>query len=494
MDLVAGLVFVAGALAALWAASASFRSRVAASEPPATPETLIARAAEANGLTLLEPEGHDPEGPGVIGKKGPFRIALRSIAHPDSGVSLTIGGLGHSTAELALRRHDADRFDPAVESTKVETVDPELAHRVYTCGDERLVRALLTAETRGRLLAPPMEDLVRRLSVVAGELHAEVRAAQLDQLPVVLGRLLDLARALARPESIPERLAYNARRDPLPEVRAANLVLLQREYAVLTAAEDALRDACQDGDASVRLQAAALMGEEGRDALLSVFMSTEASPAEIIRAVALLGESLPKKDALLLLEETLQAMKHVPSEAIAQNGEREEGGEGEETEPGLRHLALALIDVLGRIGGADVVETIAPALQHEDGDLAMAAATALGRAGDPAAERPLIEALDRDAPLLRAAVATALGKVGTVKAVGPLRQAGRFYNVTLQGAARQAIAEIQSRIEGASPGQLALAEHEGGQLSLTDEGQVSLADDEPADSKPDPPSRREEER
>jgi len=43
---------------------------------------------------------------------------------------------------------------------------------------------------------------------------------------------------------------------------------------------------------------------------------------------------------------------------------------------------------------------------------------------------------------------------------------------------RQAIAEIQSRLPGASPGQVSLAEGETGQLSLADDsaGRVSIAD------------------
>jgi len=46
-------------------------------------------------------------------------------------------------------------------------------------------------------------------------------------------------------------------------------------------------------------------------------------------------------------------------------------------------------------------------------------------------------------------------------------------------AARQAIAEIQSRLTSATPGQLALADGQTGQLSLAEEhgeGRVSLAD------------------
>jgi hypothetical protein len=53
------------------------------------------------------------------------------------------------------------------------------------------------------------------------------------------------------------------------------------------------------------------------------------------------------------------------------------------------------------------------------------------------------------------------------------------FDLGLRRASRQAIAEIQSRLTGATPGQLALADGDAGQLSLADEGregQVSLAE------------------
>jgi molecular chaperone DnaK (HSP70) len=54
----------------------------------------------------------------------------------------------------------------------------------------------------------------------------------------------------------------------------------------------------------------------------------------------------------------------------------------------------------------------------------------------------------------------------------------------LRSAARQAVARIQSRRVGASPGQLSLASDEAGQLSLADEdpkGQLSLPEPPPTE-------------
>ena len=55
----------------------------------------------------------------------------------------------------------------------------------------------------------------------------------------------------------------------------------------------------------------------------------------------------------------------------------------------------------------------------------------------------------------------------------------------LGAAARQAVAQIQSRLTGATPGQLALAAGDSGQLSLAEEGregQVSLTEQAEAES------------
>ncbi|MES1211295.1 MAG: hypothetical protein ABUL63_03065, partial [Acidobacteriota bacterium] len=75
-------------------------------------------------------------------------------------------------------------------------------------------------------------------------------------------------------------------------------------------------------------------------------------------------------------------------------------------------------------------------------------------------------------------------------AVLPLKEAAEGFGRSSRGpelrkAARQAVAEIQGRLQGASgatPGQLSLADAEAGQLSLAqaDTGQLSLAADDPA--------------
>ena len=113
---------------------------------------------------------------------------------------------------------------------------------------------------------------------------------------------------------------------------------------------------------------------------------------------------------------------------------------------------------------------------------ARACLEALGReTAGPDAEGALIQALQYDQAALRVAAAKALGRVGTAAAVLPLKEAAERFSRDreLSRATRQAIAEIQSRLPGASPGQLSLPGTEAGQLSLAQEeaGQLSLADD-----------------
>ena len=83
---------------------------------------------------------------------------------------------------------------------------------------------------------------------------------------------------------------------------------------------------------------------------------------------------------------------------------------------------------------------------------------------------PLIGALAGASPEVLAAVAQALKLIGTAAAVMPLREASeRVSDGALRRAARQAVATIQSRLQGASPGQLSLAAGESGQVTLAEE-------------------------
>jgi HEAT repeat protein len=124
-----------------------------------------------------------------------------------------------------------------------------------------------------------------------------------------------------------------------------------------------------------------------------------------------------------------------------------------------------------------VVEALGKVLAVETGPLAVAAARALGASSDHAAEAPLLEALQRKRPDIPVAAAEALGRVGSATAVPSLKDAAEgSSDGAFRSAARQAIAEIQARLGGATPGQLSLAEGEAGQLSLPEasSGRLSI--------------------
>jgi HEAT repeat protein len=192
------------------------------------------------------------------------------------------------------------------------------------------------------------------------------------------------------------------------------------------------------------------LGAEGRDVLIEL-AEGKVDDASSAQAVSSLGRELPFERTEALLTNSLRG--------------------------GRSKTALSCLQVLGKWGDA-AVEVLAWTLANQEGDLAVATAEALGTTGSTAAEPALILALHREAADVRLAAAQALGSVGSAAAILPLKEAaGRSIDPDLRGAIRQAIAEIQARLPGASPGQLSLAGTEAGQLSLAqaEAGQLSLA-------------------
>ena len=124
-----------------------------------------------------------------------------------------------------------------------------------------------------------------------------------------------------------------------------------------------------------------------------------------------------------------------------------------------------------------MIPVISKVLAIEKSELAVSAARALAETGLAAAEAPLLAALARDPPALRVAAAEALGRVGSAAGVLPLKEIeARDPDDATRRAARQAVAAIQARLPGASPGQLSLAASEAGGLSLAEDqtGRLSL--------------------
>ena len=212
----------------------------------------------------------------------------------------------------------------------------------------------------------------------------------------------------------------------------------------------------------MRLRAGLALGADGRDVLLAVAGEPGVYDATAERAVVGLGALLAVEEARGLLRDALLSRRLA--------------------------TARACLGALGRRGG-EAVATLAKVLALEKPELAAVAANALGETGDAGAEAPLVEALASPHEAVRVAAARGLARMGTPSAVLPLRKAAAS-DPPLRAAARQAIAEIQSRAKGALPGQLSLAETGAGALSIADEepGRLSLAE-EAGTAPPHAPSR-----
>ncbi len=257
----------------------------------------------------------------------------------------------------------------------------------------------------------------------------------------------------AEPLDVKSRLLHNARRHPKPAVRLYNLLALIREYPDDPDTLKVLRGACIDPISKVRVRAAIELGDEARGVLLRI-AEISSDDASCALAVSHLGSTLPLERARDILARALRK--------------------------GFFQMARACLEVLSKSPDPEAFQVLTEVLAREKGELAAAAARTLGATGSPAAEPPLLLALQREETDLRVAAANALGRIGSAVAVLPLREAAESADdPDLLQAACQAIAEIQSRIEGAAPGQLSLAEDEAGQLSLAEfqAGQLSLATD-----------------
>ena len=415
----------------------------------------------------------------LTGRAGPLFVTLSTYRRGryESGTRIAIRGFRHGTYGLTVR---AEGVSSAIEKTfgekELEIGDEAFDSAAYLQGAPALARAIFDHETRRQ-----MEPLLRGALPVKGPDGArtlKVRASlagdvlQVDipstvfrsndaWIPAALLALLEVGGRLVRPDSVAERIAENLQGEPVAEVRLASLRTLSSEFADHPAARDALRRGLEDRDIDVRLLAATALGPEGRSRL--VRLATGPAPDRVAAvAVAALADALPVDAAIERLRKA--------------RGAREEA------------TALACIDRVGRAGTAAAIEALQKVLEEESDDLAAAATRALGLAaghvGEPGPaedqlERALVSALGHRSADVRIAAAEALGRIGTPLAVPPLREAtsGRTLDGALRRATRQAIAQIQSRVKGASPGQLTLAGESGGQLSLAEDdrrGQVSL--------------------
>jgi hypothetical protein len=316
---------------------------------------------------------------------------------------------------------------------KIEIGDRAFDSTFSIEGPMRLVCSLLDAETRRLLSRVNAES---RLEISAGVLRAVITD---EKVPDVLPLLLDLGRRCAELVIDPRRVAQNAKTDPEPGVRLCNLLLLIRELPEHQATVEALRAACADPSPEIRLRAAKELGAEGHGVLVEL-TECELDDAASAEAVSLLERELPIERVKTILDSALRGRR--------------------------LQTARVCVEVLSRSGAPAAVDTLIEVLAQESGEMGAAAALALGRVGSALAVLPLKEAAER-----------------------------HRHDRELRRAVRQAVAEIQSRLQGASPGQLSLANDEAGQLSLAEEqaGQLSLSPEQAGELSlmgphlPDPP-------
>ena len=289
-------------------------------------------------------------------------------------------------------------------------------------GPIRVAAVLLDGKVRSLLTR--LNESCRRVGIIGNDIVVELYDGQIpDTLPLLMdiGERFSQAR-FSQAMDISQRLAENACQDPQVDVRILNLRLLARDFPGEPVTGEALRHACSDPSPRVRLQAALKLGGDGRDVLLELAEGLADDECSA-QAVAALGEMLPFERGRDLLTTALRRR--------------------------LLRTAQACLTSLVQSGHPVAVETLTKVLAREQGELAVAAAKALGKVGSAASVLPLkeiAENLSLDSELRRAA--------------------------------RQSVAEIQSRVPGAH-GQLSLAGDEAGRLSMAEveAGQLSLAPD-----------------
>jgi HEAT repeat protein len=406
--------------------------------------------AELCGLTDVEES--NPFGVSDLsGRSNDLRVRFTEYRRgkQETGTRVIVTTEGGDLGWLRLRREDiGTALQEMLGTREVEVGDEGFDREFFVDGPAETVRAVFDAETRSRLRS--LTGYVR-LELLDGELRADLPDRSTsdlhDRLAHVTPKLLEAANRLARPTEIPQRLAQNALSDPQPVVRLECLLLLTRQFGGDPVTRATLLAADRDDSPEIRLRAAMALGADGRERLFALAAS---GPDEHgARAVAVLDRHLGAERALALLQTALSRR-------------------------GIQ-TARAVVDVLGRMGGPDAVRALVRVMAEERGDLAVTAAHALGRCRLAIAEGPLIEALGReDEAPLRVAAAEALGACASVQAVLPLKEAEarHLLDIAFRRAARHAVAEIQARATGATPGQLSLAAGETGQLSLTDEDET----------------------
>ena len=402
----------------------------------------------------------------LVGTRGSLQVDIESDA---AAVRISVIGLDSSVSCIPRTQFDSG----AGLETDLVLGDPRLDAAVVLRGHEAVLRALLDHDVRRAVrdvvsgqLGFPGEAGTETLSghgrITGGaiqltfprdgrDLFARVRHPGLP--PGALRAIVDLAERLMTPADPARRIADGMRREPLASVRLANLSFLARTFTAHPATRSALLAALGDPADEVRLEAAKRLGNDGVRTLLKLALGRASGDAHATEAIAVLREHFRSRHARWLLRRAIEARRV--------------------------SVVAACLARLVAAGEESSVPGVAAALHSEDDAVARAASHALAQAEAPCFEDTLIAALEHRLPAVQAEAVTTLGRVGSVRAVAPLRDWESRHGLDrwFRADARRAIAQVQSRLSGASPGLLSMAGAEAGQVSLVKEderGRVSL--------------------
>jgi hypothetical protein len=426
-------------------------------------------AAEAVGLTDVSEAsvlGFPTRLEGRLGQLD-VRFASYSRGKNEHGFRIEVRGLGHAGLVNIRAEGVGSQVAKAFGDREVAVGDNDFDRVAFIQGEPAMLRAVLGEDARralGELLsghfatASGVNPRTVRTTLSDSCLRVDIRDRAFDDvrshLPEIARDLAAIGQMLTRPDDVAARLAEHARADPLASVRLLNLETLATEYPQQAVTRQALVSALDDHDSEVQLRAAIALGAEGREALLRLAGDAEVEESVSARAIGALGVDYSEDLAVERLRRAAESA-HI-------------------------QVAGACVARLAADGAARHVKELAALLSSSSPELGAAAASALGSAGGEEAEHALVDVLEAPPSEVRQAAVVSLGRIGTAFAVAPLHACAADHRLepSLRSAIRQSVAEIQSRIAGASPGQLTLPPGEVGELSVAEtdaRGQVSLA-------------------
>lgn len=326
-------------------------------------------------------------------------------------ITLKREGLGASLGKLFM-------------GADVDMGDDRFDGRVVARGDETTLRAVLDATTRRLVEAALDNGIVVEDGQVRWVQSGLVRDTQ--RLEHATRQVVELAQALD-PGNLRARLFQVVVSDPNFEVMEGALNTFLARWRLSPQEETTLLG---DRRASVRLVAAAHVGERAWDVVVALLDDVRESVSIRVQALT-----------------TLQRIDHPRTVQLAQ----ERIGRTQPTE-----VAVALLEVLADAEICPPLAELASVLDIRSDALRLALARCLAHSTEPV-EAHLLDLLAESSEDVAGAAARSLARQGTAHAVGPLRERIKGFLVggELKRAGEAAIAAIQSQV-GALGGSLSL--------------------------------------